>query len=182
MPNAPTGDPKAHDVSEFSEKLVGTCLCGSVTVTINDNELFTKRRGHLCYCANCRKVAGSCVASNLLIEQEKVSIEDKDGTLNTYEDYATLSGNPVYRTFCSKDGNPIKSETQLYPGKVVLKMGIFPRIPQPEAEGFGLHKHDWQVNNDGIETYEIKWAGPDKKLMKEGADEEEPDMVSKGVQ
>lgn len=104
MPNAPTGDPKSHDVSKFSEKLVGTCLCGSVTVTITDNELFTKRRGHLCHCANCRKVAGSYVASNLLIEQEKVSIEDKDGTLKTYEDYATLSGNAVHRTFCGKDG------------------------------------------------------------------------------
>jgi hypothetical protein len=48
---------------------------------------------------------------------------------------------------------------------VVLKMGIFPRIPQPEAEGFGLHKHEWQGGHDGIETYEIKWAGPEKKRM-----------------
>ena len=44
-------------------------------------------------------------------------------------------------------------------------MGIFPRIPQPEAESFGLHKQEWQGRHSGVDTYEIKWAGPDKKLM-----------------
>ncbi len=104
MPNDPTGDPNAHDVSKFADGMTGSCLCGSITVTIKDNELFSKRRGHLCHCANCRKVAGSYVASNLLIEQEKVEIEDRDGTKKTYEDRATLSGNSVFRSFCSKDG------------------------------------------------------------------------------
>ena len=99
-----TGDPNSHDPSEFSSSLSGSCLCGSINVTINDSELFSKRRGHLCYCANCRKVAGSFVASNLVIEAEKVTIEDKNGTLKTYEDKATGSGNPVYRSFCSVDG------------------------------------------------------------------------------
>ncbi|EGP88172.1 unnamed protein product [Zymoseptoria tritici ST99CH_1A5] len=165
MPSEPTGNPNSHDPSKFSTHLTGTCLCGSITVTITDSELFTKKRGHLCHCANCRKVAGSYVASNLMIEEEKVKIEDRDGTLKTYEDKATLSGGSVFRSFCSTDGNPIRSVTKLYPGKVILKMGIFPRIPQPEAEGFGLHKHDWQGGHEGIETYEIKWAGPEKKRM-----------------
>jgi hypothetical protein len=104
MPKDPTGDPNSHHTSKFADQLVGTCLCGSITVTITDSELFTKKRGHLCHCANCRKVAGSYVASNLLIETEKVKIDDRDGTLKTYEDYETLSGNPVYRSFCGKDG------------------------------------------------------------------------------
>jgi len=42
---------------------------------------------------------------------------------------------------------------------------MMPRIPQPEAEGFGLHRHAWQGKNDGVEVYELKWAGPDKKKM-----------------
>jgi len=108
MPNQLTGDPNSHDVSEFSKSLSGSCLCGSITVTINDDELFTKPRGHLCHCANCRKVAGSYVSSNLLIEGEKVKITDRDGTLKTYEDYATGSGNAVYRSFCSKDGKYVQ--------------------------------------------------------------------------
>lgn len=104
MPVDPTGDPKQHDASEFAEGMSGSCLCGSITVTIKDSELFTKPRGHLCHCANCRKIAGSYVASNLLIETDKVHVEDKNGTLKTYEDKATLSGNSVFRKFCSLDG------------------------------------------------------------------------------
>lgn len=104
MPNEPTGDPKSHDPSEFSEGMTGSCLCGSITVTIKDSELFSKPRGHLCHCANCRKVAGSYVASNFLTETDKVEIKDRDGTKKTYEDKATLSGNSVFRSFCSVDG------------------------------------------------------------------------------
>lgn len=104
MPNDPTGDPKQHDTSEFAEGMTGSCLCGSITVTIKDKELFSKPRGHLCHCANCRKVAGSYVASNLLIETDKVEIKDRDGTMKTYEDKYTLSGNSVFRKFCSVDG------------------------------------------------------------------------------
>lgn len=99
-----TGDPNQHDPSKFSESLSGSCLCGSITVTITDKDLFTKPRGHLCHCSNCRKVAGSYVASNLLVEADKVKIDDRDGTKKVYEDRATGSGNPVYRSFCGKDG------------------------------------------------------------------------------
>ncbi|EMC95080.1 hypothetical protein BAUCODRAFT_35068 [Baudoinia panamericana UAMH 10762] len=168
MPNQPTGDPKQHDVSTFTDSISGSCLCGSITVTLNEKGLFDKPRGHLCHCANCRKVAGSYVASNMLMDEDKVKIDDRDGTLKTYEDKHTLSGNPVYRSFCGVDGNPVQSKTALYPGKVVIKMGMFPRIPQPEAEGFGSHKHPWQGQHDGVPSYKIKWAGPEKELMSEG--------------
>ena len=44
-------------------------------------------------------------------------------------------------------------------------MGMFPRIPQPEAIGFGLHQHDWQGQHADVPVYEVKWAGPEKKEM-----------------
>jgi hypothetical protein len=120
----------------------------------------------------------------MLLAQDDVEITDRDGTLKYYEDFATLSGNPVYRYFCSKDGkygqasklvskcagtdiysSPVKSETQAYPGKMVVKMGMFPRIPQPEAEGFGLHRHPWQGKNKDVPVYKLKWAGPEKERL-----------------
>ena len=104
MPKEPTGDPKSRSDSEFKDGMTGSCLCGSITVTIKDSELFSKRRGHLCHCANCRKIAGSYVAANFLIETDKVEIKDRDGSKKTYEDKDTLSGNSVYRSFCSVDG------------------------------------------------------------------------------
>jgi len=45
--------------------------------------------------------------------------------------------------------SPIKSESGALPGKVILKMGIFPRIPEPETENFALHRHPWQPNLEG---------------------------------
>lgn len=99
-----TGDPKQHHESKFSENLVGTCLCGSIQITITDNELFSKPRGHLCHCANCRKSSGSYAASNLVIETEKVKVEDRKGTLKEYIDTATGSGKDLSRFFCSNCG------------------------------------------------------------------------------
>ncbi|GAB7347434.1 hypothetical protein MBLNU459_g4353t1 [Dothideomycetes sp. NU459] len=154
-----TGDPKRHHPSKFSESLTGTCLCGSIQVTINDNELFTRRRGHLCHCANCRKVAGSYVASNLVIEEDKVKIEDRNGTLKEFIDKDTGSGNALSRFFCGTCGNPIKSVTPLYAGKVVIKMGMFPRIPDPEFETFGDHRHPWQGKHDDVVQFKVRMGG-----------------------
>lgn len=97
-------NPNAHDLAEFATGMTGSCLCGSVQVTIHDSELFTRRRGHLCHCANCRKASGTYVASNFLIEADKVEIHDAKDTLKTYADYATVSGKPVIRSFCGVDG------------------------------------------------------------------------------
>ncbi|KAI1199755.1 Mss4-like protein [Nemania serpens] len=156
---SPQGDPKDHPMAEFEQGLTGNCLCGSVRVTIHEPELFTRRRGHLCHCSNCRKVAGSFVAANLVIEEEKVEIQDTAGTLKTYDDHDTLSGNPVFRSFCSVDGNPIKSESPLSPGKVILKMGIFPRIPEPEMESFVMHRHPWEADIEGAVKYKLARGG-----------------------
>ncbi|KAI1177787.1 Mss4-like protein [Nemania sp. FL0916] len=156
---SPQGDPKDHPVAEFEQGLTGTCLCGSIRVTIHDKDLFTRPRGHLCHCSNCRKVAGSFVAANFVIEKEKVEIQDSAGTLKTYEDYDTLSGKPVFRSFCSVDGNPIKSEIPLSPNTVILKMGLFPRIPEPEMESFALHTHPWEADLENTVKYKLGRGG-----------------------
>ena len=99
-----TGDPKSHDPSEFANGITGTCLCGSISVTIHDPDLFNTPRGHLCHCSNCRKVAGSFVSTNLIVEANHLEVKDAQGTLKTFLDYATGSGKPVARSFCSTDG------------------------------------------------------------------------------
>jgi hypothetical protein len=99
-----TGNPNQHDISEFASSLSGHCLCRSIQVTITDPDLFTKKRGHICHCFNCRKTSGSYASINLIIEEEKVKIEDLKGTLKIYDDFETGSGRPVHRHFCSGCG------------------------------------------------------------------------------
>ncbi|KAF4464506.1 glutathione-dependent formaldehyde-activating [Fusarium albosuccineum] len=151
-----TGNPNDVDPATLGDTLKGSCLCGSIKVTITDSELWTKRRGHLCHCANCRKVAGSYVASNFNIEEEKVQIVDDNQVLKKFIDKNTGSGKPVDRYFCSTCGCPVKSITPLLPGRVIVKMGMFPRIPAPEWETFALHRHDWQGKHEGVVQWRIK--------------------------
>lgn len=49
--------------------------------------------------------------------------------------------------------------TPNFPGKTIVKMGMFPRIPKPEAETFALHKHEWQGTHEGLDIYKIKIFG-----------------------
>lgn len=82
----------------------GNCLCGAITVKVDDEDLFADhRRGHLCHCRNCRKVAGGIFGANLAIESEKVNIFGKEH-LKEYIDRTTTSGTPMARCFCQDCG------------------------------------------------------------------------------
>ena len=82
----------------------GQCLCGAVKVRINDDNLFgSQRRGHLCHCAQCRKVAGGLFGANLMIESSKVEISGEEN-LTRYDDPDTLSETPLSRYFCRTCG------------------------------------------------------------------------------
>ncbi|KAF2654989.1 hypothetical protein K491DRAFT_693281 [Lophiostoma macrostomum CBS 122681] len=181
--NSYTGDPKTHPDEEFKDGMTGTCLCGAVKVTIHDPNLFTNpspnpnpdsdpnpnsdptsdpapaRRGHLCHCANCRKISGSFVSANLLLPEEDATVSDPGGSVRVYEDFATGSGKPVRRAFCGGCGCPILSRPEMLPGKIILKMGIFPRIPAPEMECFAAHKHVWEPEVQDIVGFKTVRGG-----------------------
>ncbi|PSS12167.1 hypothetical protein M430DRAFT_125540 [Amorphotheca resinae ATCC 22711] len=142
----------------------GTCLCGAVRVEVKDDNLFGgQRRGHVCHCTNCRKTAGTAAATNLLIESDKVVLSGEHN-LKEYIDTQTLSGTPLSRYFCFTCGNPIKSVTSLYPGKVILKLGIFPKIPVPEWESFASQRQSWEKPIDGCVQYKTKSLGEELKI------------------
>lgn len=85
-------------------KMEGHCLCKSITVKVNDSELFSaKRRGHFCHCRNCRRVAGGIFGANLAIEAEKVEITGVEH-LQEFIDRDTTSGTPMARCFCRNCG------------------------------------------------------------------------------
>lgn len=58
--------------------------------------------------------------------------------------------------------SPIMSIAEIYPTMVIVKMGMFPRIPQPECESFALHRHPWQGKHTDLAQFEIARGG--KKL------------------
>jgi hypothetical protein len=80
----------------------------------------------------------------------------------------SISPSSCYREVCRAIGSadvyisPIMSIAEIFPKMVIVKMGMFPRIPQPECESFALHRHDWQGKHEGLVQYEIARGG--KKL------------------
>ncbi|KAF2644476.1 hypothetical protein P280DRAFT_504062 [Massarina eburnea CBS 473.64] len=144
-----TGDPKTHDPSSFEKEITGTCLCGAISVTVHDNIWASPQKGHLCHCQNCRKASGSFISSNMVMEKAKVTLTDPQSKMKIYEDYDTGSGKVVKRCFCSDCGNPIMSQPAIFPTIWILKMGMFPRIPKPEAESFVGHRQSWEDAREG---------------------------------
>ena len=49
-------------------------------------------------------------------------------------------------------------------GKVVLKLGIFEKIPIPEWEAFAVRRQNWEKPLEGCIQYELL-GGPGKKLL-----------------
>jgi hypothetical protein len=112
-----TGDPKQYPPGHFEKAATGTCLCGSISVTVAAN-IFDLPDMYICHCANCRAVSGSYAAPNLRVRKDVVEIEDRRGTMKKYEDYATGSGNAVVRSFCGGCGScvlPVSLPLSLVP-------------------------------------------------------------------
>ncbi|CAI6334921.1 unnamed protein product [Periconia digitata] len=139
-----TGDPKQYPIEQFKEEITGSCNCGAITVIVKDNLWANPEKGHLCHCQNCRKTSGSFVTSNMAMEKAKVEIRDEQGKLKRYPDYNTGSGKKVERCFCGECGSAIMSDPELFPDLVMLKTGMFPRIPKPECESFVGHRQSWE--------------------------------------
>ncbi|ETN46712.1 uncharacterized protein HMPREF1541_00899 [Cyphellophora europaea CBS 101466] len=138
----------------------GECLCKAVQVRVNDDNLFgSQRRGHICHCANCRKIAGGIFGVNLTIEEDKVEFLRGKGGIKTYADPETMSGTPVNRNFCGTCGCPIFSQTPVYKGKIILKLGLYPKLPVPEWESFVKDKQAWETPMPGTMQFTSKSGG-----------------------
>ena len=136
------GDPSSCSLSTLKDGMTGSCLCRSITVTVTQNDLFTKPNGHICHCMNCRKITGASSAALLMLPSKNVTLSDPKQYLKTYMDNDTGSGNPLPRSFCSNCGSTIG---ELHPNGPYawLHLGIFPRIPEPEFEIFVDHRQPW---------------------------------------
>jgi len=100
----------------------------------------------------------STYATNLIIDTSSVSIKGEEN-LSAYQDYATTTGKPVSRWFCKTCGNPIRSTTDVLPGKTILKLGIYDKIPQPEWESFVADKREWLPMQEGCVQFKKESGG-----------------------
>lgn len=94
---------ESTDELDLSKGMTGSCLCGSITVILNQ-DIFSKPNGHICYCESCRKSTGTTGLNSLSTIRDKVEIRDPKSLIKTYVDSDTDSGRSVERHFCSNCG------------------------------------------------------------------------------
>ncbi|MCC2601963.1 GFA family protein [Sphingopyxis yananensis] len=97
-------------------EIKGGCNCGAVRYQINRNPMTVA----ICHCSNCRRQSGSAFSVNVIIPAAAMHIS---GTLTTYTDHDTDSGQPVDRQFCAQCGSPICSLSSASPQIAIIKAG-----------------------------------------------------------
>ena len=127
-------------------RIRGGCLCGAVRYISEAEPLMVA----VCHCATCQKNTGSAFSINIGLPVDSVTIEKN--SLATYEDHAGASGNPFYRSFCSRCGSPISGQGKAYAGVIFIKAGTLDDSSwvKPNAHIWCSEKQPWVSIDEGV--------------------------------
>ena len=130
-------------------KITGGCLCGSVRYASDAEPVLVA----VCHCGTCQKYTGSAFSLNLGVPSESVTITGE--SLATYEDRSGASGNPFFRTFCSRCGSPISGYGSVYSGLTFMKGGTLddPSWVRPNAHIWCSEKQPWVMIEEDVAQY-----------------------------
>ena len=115
----------------------GGCLCGAVRYALKGEP----RSVAICHCTHCQRQSGSLFSLNLVVREADY---EQFGETSIYVDSGD-SGHRVHRHFCGRCGSPISVQTNLMPGKIVVKAGTLDRLEglQPKIEIYADHAVEW---------------------------------------
>ncbi|GGE19380.1 hypothetical protein GCM10011529_27400 [Polymorphobacter glacialis] len=94
----------------------GGCNCGAIRYRIEGSPLAIAA----CHCTRCRRQSGRIYSVNLVVKLSDMAVE---GSLESFEDTRSDTGNSVYREFCGDCGSPIRSLLAGSPGIAAVKVG-----------------------------------------------------------
>ncbi|KAH3913019.1 hypothetical protein HBH56_110730 [Parastagonospora nodorum] len=117
----------------------GRCNCASIKVTLPE----LPKESVICYCANCRRGGGTFGSIVFPMTKDDAKISDAKGTLKSYTDNDTTTGNTIIRQFCSDCGSPVASLTTDGKGTMYLKGGLFDQIPKATYKSFEQNEPSW---------------------------------------
>ncbi|KAI1125176.1 glutathione-dependent formaldehyde-activating, GFA [Nemania abortiva] len=121
----------------------GSCLCGSVKVSIQGMPVYT----NLCHCTSCQKFSGAIFGSLVAFKTSEVSFsESEPSIMKTYEDTSPESGRIVKRLFCGRCGSSLCGIRSGFEDISILAIGIIDGDKsdlQPQFEFFQKSKVDW---------------------------------------
>ncbi|WWC86215.1 uncharacterized protein L201_001088 [Kwoniella dendrophila CBS 6074] len=129
----------------------GSCLCGSVKVTVKskqDSQI-------ICHCTDCQQTSGSNHSTNILPNQSDVVLK---GNVKEYN-YKVPSGNTVTRLFCGNCGSALGHKSKAFGDAMAIQTGNLPdfrKIPF----NLELFTKDRWVNFPPVQHAEQAWTMP----------------------
>ena len=130
-----------------SEKIKGSCLCGSVTFEIGP-PLSAFR---YCNCSRCRKASGSAHAANIFLPQGQVTWTAGDALINRFD----LPGAKRFSVwFCSRCGSRVPHKVR-EGDNYLIPAGLLDDDPgtRPENSIFWGSRAPWYVEPQEIPKF-----------------------------
>ena len=122
-----------------SDKLTGSCLCGTVKFEIKPPLAGFR----YCHCSRCRKASGSAHAANIFLPKSQFSWLAGESAVTRYK-HAGSQRFAVW--FCSQCGTRVPHEIPVR-GDVLIPAGVLDADPgmRPEMNIFWNSKSPWYV-------------------------------------
>lgn len=98
----------------MSEKLAGSCLCGSVKYTINGGVKAVAN----CHCNTCKKLTGAGFATIAIVAEESFQLIEGEKDLGSYQ-----VSEKAKKHFCHKCGTPIFNLHKKFSGNCMVYAG-----------------------------------------------------------
>jgi hypothetical protein len=83
------------------------------------------------------KNTGSAFSLNVAMPSDSVTITGK--SLATYEDRSGASGNPFFRTFCSRCGSPISGRGAAYEARILEFLSAVASVTKLHCIGYFIY-------------------------------------------
>jgi hypothetical protein len=125
-------------------KLDGRCLCGAVTYSSEAEPVFTA----VCHCRDCQRQHGTAFALVVGAPADAFSVQ---GETASYVTVGEDHGKDVERRFCPECGSPVFSQSEAFPGVMIVKAGTLDDTSwlEPQLEIWGSSAQPWVPEAEG---------------------------------
>lgn len=128
----------------------GSCLCKALKFRITGSLRATRN----CYCANCRKFAGTNPAVWAMAETADLEVLSREAPVSRFD-----SGRGI-RCFCTTCGTPVWFESKDFPVIIGIPLGVLDggKPPPPEMNLWTDSKQPWCTIDTELNSFP---NGPD---------------------
>lgn len=135
-------------------QLKGSCLCGKVTFTINDQPHMSAN----CHCLSCQKTSGAGHAFHVMFNTDQVEIS---GETKGYQ-WTADSGNLVTTYFCPECGSSTHGLTNGFPGMITIRAAILDDSGgmEPQVSVYKKRLRSWDTLAEGVPSFDAMPPAP----------------------